>query len=42
MVKIYVVDANGRFDLKTAIEYGAAIEPYNLKWYEEAGDPFRL
>ena len=33
------VDANGRFDLKTAIEYGAAIEPYNLKWYEEAGDP---
>jgi D(-)-tartrate dehydratase len=33
------VDANGRFDLKTAIEYGAAIEQYNLKWYEEAGDP---
>ena len=33
------VDANGRFDLKTAIEYGKAIEPYNLKWYEEAGDP---
>ena len=33
------VDANGRFDLKTAIEYGAAIEPYNLKWFEEAGDP---
>ena len=33
------VDANGRFNLKTAIEYGAAIEPYNLKWYEEAGDP---
>ena len=33
------VDANGRFDLKTAIKYGAAIEPYNLKWYEEAGDP---
>ncbi|MDB4185330.1 mandelate racemase [Candidatus Pelagibacter sp.] len=33
------VDANGRFDLKTAIEYGAAMEPYNLKWYEEAGDP---
>ncbi|WP_415309029.1 mandelate racemase/muconate lactonizing enzyme family protein [Candidatus Pelagibacter sp. Uisw_099_02] len=33
------VDANGRFDLKTAIKYGVAIEPYNLKWYEEAGDP---
>tara|TARA_Y100001935_G_scaffold208826_1_gene178481 strand:- start:355 stop:1521 length:1167 start_codon:yes stop_codon:yes gene_type:complete len=33
------VDANGRFDLKTAIEYGKAIEPFNLKWYEEAGDP---
>ena len=33
------VDANGRFDLKTAIEYGKAIEDYNLKWYEEAGDP---
>ena len=33
------VDANGRFDLKTAIEYGKAIEPLNLKWYEEAGDP---
>ena len=33
------VDANGRFDLKTAIEYGRAMEPYNLKWYEEAGDP---
>ena len=33
------VDANGRFDLKTAIEYGAAMESYNLKWFEEAGDP---
>ena len=33
------VDANGRFDLATAIEYGKAMEPYNLKWYEEAGDP---
>ena len=33
------VDANGRFDLKTAIEYGNALEPLNLKWYEEAGDP---
>ena len=33
------VDANGRFDLNTAIEYAKAIEPYNLKWFEEAGDP---
>ncbi len=33
------VDANGRFNLKTAIEYGKALEPLNLKWYEEAGDP---
>ena len=33
------VDANGRFDLKTAIEYARALEPYGLFWYEEAGDP---
>ncbi len=33
------VDANGRFDLKTAIEYAKALEPYRLFWYEEAGDP---
>jgi len=33
------VDANGRFDLKTALEYGKALEQYNLKWFEEAGDP---
>lgn len=33
------VDANGRFDLKTAIEYARAISSYNLFWYEEAGDP---
>ena len=33
------VDANGRFDLATAIEYGDAIAPYDLFWYEEAGDP---
>jgi L-alanine-DL-glutamate epimerase-like enolase superfamily enzyme len=39
MGKNLCVDANGRFDLKTAIEYGKAIEGYNLKWYEEAGDP---
>jgi L-alanine-DL-glutamate epimerase-like enolase superfamily enzyme len=33
------VDANGRFDLKTAVEYAQALSPYNLFWYEEAGDP---
>ena len=33
------VDANGRFNLKTAIEYGNALEQYKLKWFEEAGDP---
>jgi len=33
------VDANGRFDLETAIRYGKAMEPYDLFWYEEAGDP---
>ncbi|HEX6007898.1 MAG TPA: mandelate racemase/muconate lactonizing enzyme family protein [Burkholderiales bacterium] len=33
------VDANGRFDLKTALEYARALEPYGLFWYEEAGDP---
>jgi D(-)-tartrate dehydratase len=33
------VDANGRFDLETAIQYAQAMEPYNLHWYEEAGDP---
>ena len=33
------VDANGRFDLATALEYGRALEPYGLRWYEEAGDP---
>jgi L-alanine-DL-glutamate epimerase-like enolase superfamily enzyme len=33
------VDANGKFDLPTAIAYGKAIAPFNLFWYEEAGDP---
>ncbi len=33
------VDANGRFDLDTALAYAAALEPYRLFWYEEAGDP---
>ena len=33
------VDANGRFDLETAVAYAKALEPYGLLWYEEAGDP---
>lgn len=33
------VDANGRFDLETALRYGRALEPYGLFWYEEPGDP---
>ena len=33
------VDANGRFDLSTAIAYARALEPYGLFWFEEAGDP---
>jgi D(-)-tartrate dehydratase len=33
------VDANGRFDLATALEYAAALSPYKLYWYEEPGDP---
>src|SRR3546814_20229032 len=33
------VDANGRYDLKTAIAYAEMLKPYGLRWYEEAGDP---
>src|SRR5258708_19780594 len=33
------VDANGRFDLETALAYASALAPYRLRWYEEAGDP---
>ena len=33
------VDANGRFDLETAIKYAKALSKYNLFWYEEPGDP---
>jgi L-alanine-DL-glutamate epimerase-like enolase superfamily enzyme len=33
------VDANGRFDLATAIEYAKALSQYDLFWYEEPGDP---
>jgi L-alanine-DL-glutamate epimerase-like enolase superfamily enzyme len=33
------VDANGNFDLQTALSYGRALTPFGLRWYEEAGDP---
>jgi L-alanine-DL-glutamate epimerase-like enolase superfamily enzyme len=33
------VDANGRFDLATAIGYAKMLRQYPLFWYEEAGDP---
>jgi L-alanine-DL-glutamate epimerase-like enolase superfamily enzyme len=33
------VDANGRFDLQTAVAYAKALSAYELFWYEEAGDP---
>jgi L-alanine-DL-glutamate epimerase-like enolase superfamily enzyme len=33
------VDANGRFDQPTAIEYAKALSQYDLFWYEEPGDP---
>jgi L-alanine-DL-glutamate epimerase-like enolase superfamily enzyme len=33
------VDANGRFDLDTAIAYAKMLRNYPLFWYEEAGDP---
>ena len=34
-----MVDANGRFDLKQALECALAIKDYGLKWYEEPLDP---
>jgi L-alanine-DL-glutamate epimerase-like enolase superfamily enzyme len=33
------VDANGRFDLATAMRYAEALRQYDLFWFEEAGDP---
>ncbi len=33
------VDANGRFDLAMALDYGKAMSPYDLFWFEEPGDP---
>ena len=37
--KRLAVDANGRFDLETAIAYGEALKKYALRWYEEPVDP---
>ncbi|MGI9326687.1 MAG: enolase C-terminal domain-like protein [Pseudomonadales bacterium] len=33
------VDANGRFDLTTALTYARALSSYGLRWFEEPGDP---
>jgi L-alanine-DL-glutamate epimerase-like enolase superfamily enzyme len=33
------VDANGRFDLPTALAYADALRAYDLFWFEEPGDP---
>jgi L-alanine-DL-glutamate epimerase-like enolase superfamily enzyme len=33
------VDANGRFNLETAVAYARMLRDYPLFWYEEAGDP---
>ncbi|MEO0547866.1 MAG: mandelate racemase/muconate lactonizing enzyme family protein [Pseudomonadota bacterium] len=33
------VDANGRFNLETAIAYAKMLRQYSLFWYEEIGDP---
>jgi D(-)-tartrate dehydratase len=33
------VDANGRFDTPTALDYAQALAPYGLRWFEEPGDP---
>ncbi len=33
------VDANGRFDPKTATDYAEALAPLGLRWYEEPCDP---
>ena len=33
------VDANGRFDLPSAVAWGKAMAPFGLRWYEEPLDP---
>ncbi len=37
--KKVAVDANGKFQLKEALAYARALEPYQIMWYEEPGDP---
>ncbi len=37
--RFLMVDANGRFDLPTALAYGDAMSRFGLAWYEEPGDP---
>ncbi len=34
-----MVDANGRFDLETALAYAKELKPLKLRWFEEIGDP---
>jgi L-alanine-DL-glutamate epimerase-like enolase superfamily enzyme len=34
-----MVDANGRFDLPTALAYARELQPLGLRWFEEIGDP---
>ncbi len=34
-----MVDANGRFDLTTALAYAKELAPLQLRWFEEVGDP---
>ena len=34
-----MVDANGRFDLDTALAYAKVLKPMGLRWFEEIGDP---
>jgi L-alanine-DL-glutamate epimerase-like enolase superfamily enzyme len=33
------VDANGRYDMASALAFGEAAAPYKLCWFEEPGDP---
>ena len=33
------VDANGRFDMPTAVSYAKAMAGFGLRWFEEPGDP---
>lgn len=37
--QMLAVDANGRFDRETALEYAEALSDYDLFWFEEPVDP---